>query len=93
LPNVRPFPRTYDHRPSSSLLSAFPFRAAGARRIRIEPELIEEQVWERRREFLLLNADGSTPVLVEASAPSVPGANVIANFSTKRAASASATGA
>jgi glutathione S-transferase len=46
----------------------------------IEPELIEEEVWERRREFLLLNADGTTPVLVEASAPSTPGANVIAEF-------------
>ena len=46
----------------------------------IEPDLVEEQVWERRRDFLLLNGDGTTPVLVEASAPSVPGANVIAEF-------------
>jgi glutathione S-transferase len=46
----------------------------------IEPELVEERSWERRREFLLLNAEGATPVLVEASAPSVPGAGVIAEF-------------
>jgi glutathione S-transferase len=46
----------------------------------IEPELIEERPWERRREFLLLNADGTTPVFVEPSTPSVPGANVIAEY-------------
>jgi glutathione S-transferase len=46
----------------------------------IEPDLVEERIWERRREFLLLNADGTTPVLVEESAPSVPGAGVIAEY-------------
>jgi glutathione S-transferase len=46
----------------------------------IEPELVVEQSWDRRREFLMLNPDGTTPVLVEASAPSVPGAGVIAEF-------------
>src|SRR5947199_10706451 len=46
----------------------------------VEPELVVEQVWERRREFLLLNADGTTPVLVDAAAPSLPGAGVIAEF-------------
>jgi glutathione S-transferase len=46
----------------------------------IEPELIEERVWERRRDFLLLNAAGTTPVLAEAAAPSVPGAGPIAEF-------------
>jgi glutathione S-transferase len=46
----------------------------------IEPELIEERSWERRREFLLLNAEGATPVLIEASAPSLPGAGVIAEY-------------
>jgi glutathione S-transferase len=45
----------------------------------IEPELVEERVWERRREFLLLNADGTTPVLVEGAA-GVPGAGVIAEY-------------
>jgi glutathione S-transferase len=29
------------------------------------PELVEERVWERRREFLLLNPAGTLPVLVE----------------------------
>ena len=46
----------------------------------LEPELVEERFWERRREFLLLNADGTTPVLVEASGPGVPGAGVIAEY-------------
>ena len=31
----------------------------------IEPKLIEERAWERRREFLLMAAEGATPVLVE----------------------------
>ena len=46
----------------------------------IEPALIQERPWERRREFLLLNAEGATPVMVEDSAPSVPGAAVIAEY-------------
>jgi glutathione S-transferase len=46
----------------------------------IEPELIEERVWERRREFLLLNTDGTTPVMTEASAEGVVGAGVIAEY-------------
>lgn len=46
----------------------------------IDPELLEERSWERRRDFLLLNADGTTPVLIDASAPSVSGANVIAEY-------------
>ena len=46
----------------------------------IEPELVEENVWERRRDFLRLSADGATPVLVEPSAPSVPGAQTIAEY-------------
>jgi glutathione S-transferase len=46
----------------------------------IEPELIEERVWERRREFLLLNADGTTPAMTETSAASVVGAGVIAEY-------------
>ena len=31
----------------------------------VEPILIEERPWERRREFLLLNAEGATPVYVD----------------------------
>jgi glutathione S-transferase len=46
----------------------------------IEPELVEEQIWERRREFLLLNPAGTTPVLAEESSPSVAGAGVIAEY-------------
>jgi glutathione S-transferase len=46
----------------------------------IEPELVVEHAWERRRDFLKLNPDGTTPVLVDAAAPSVPGAEVIAEF-------------
>ncbi len=46
----------------------------------IEPALIEERPWERRRNFLLLNAEGVTPVMAEDDAPSVPGADVIAEY-------------
>jgi glutathione S-transferase len=46
----------------------------------LEPALLEERPWERRREFLLLNPEGATPVLVDEGAPSVPGADVIAEY-------------
>ena len=46
----------------------------------IEPRLVEERAFERRRDFLALNPAGQTPVLVEEIAPAVPGANVIAEF-------------
>jgi len=42
--------------------------------------LVEERVWERRKEFLLLNPVGTTPVLVEEGAPPVPGAAIIAEY-------------
>jgi glutathione S-transferase len=42
--------------------------------------LIEEKVWERREDFLLLNPAGATPVLVEESGPTVPGAGTIAEY-------------
>jgi glutathione S-transferase len=42
--------------------------------------LVEERVWERREEFLMLNPAGTTPVLVEEGAPPVPGAGVIAEY-------------
>src|ERR1700758_2119688 len=42
--------------------------------------LVEERVWERREEFLMLNPAGTTPVLVEEGAPAVPGAGVIAEY-------------
>jgi len=46
----------------------------------IEPKLVEERAWERRREFLLLATEGATPVLVEAHPPALPGAEVIAEY-------------
>jgi glutathione S-transferase len=42
--------------------------------------LVEERVWERRQEFLVLNPAGTTPVLVEEGAPPVPGAAIIAEY-------------
>jgi len=48
--------------------------------IGLDVELKEERVWERRREFLMLNPAGTTPVLTEEAAPSVPGAQVIAEY-------------
>jgi glutathione S-transferase len=46
----------------------------------IEPKLVEERAWERRREFLLMAAEGVTPVLVEDSAPALSGAEVIVEY-------------
>ncbi|MBV9754720.1 MAG: glutathione S-transferase family protein [Hyphomicrobiales bacterium] len=46
----------------------------------LEVELKEERVWERRREFLVLNPAGTTPVLSEESIEAVPGASVIAEY-------------
>ena len=46
----------------------------------IEPTLIEERPWDRRREFLLLAPEGATPVMVEDNAPSLSGAAVIAEY-------------
>jgi len=46
----------------------------------IEPELIEERVFERRREFLALDPAGQTPVLVEASGLVVPNAGIIVEY-------------
>src|SRR5690242_14688288 len=43
-------------------------------------QLIEERVWERRREFLGLNPACTTPVLVEEGHPPVPGAGTIAEY-------------
>ena len=46
----------------------------------IDPQLIEEKVWERRKEFLALNPAGTTPVLVQEAVLPVPGAALIAEF-------------
>src|SRR5260370_27177926 len=42
--------------------------------------LIEERVWERRSDFLMLNPAGTTPVMVEEGVPAMPGAGVIAEY-------------
>lgn len=46
----------------------------------IEPQLIEEKVWQRRTEFLILNPAGTIPVLTQESFPPVPGAALIMEF-------------
>src|SRR4051794_10153169 len=42
--------------------------------------VVEERVWERREEFLILNPACTTPVLVEEGRPAIPGAAVIAEY-------------
>jgi glutathione S-transferase len=42
--------------------------------------LIEERIWERRRDFLVINPAGTTPVLVDEGHPPVPGAPIIAEY-------------
>ncbi len=46
----------------------------------VEAELIEERVHERRREFLMLDPAGQTPVLVEDNGLVIPGAGPIAEW-------------
>src|SRR5208282_6754472 len=46
----------------------------------LSTRLVEERVWERREEFLMLNPAGTTPVLVEEGVPPVPGAAIIAEY-------------
>ncbi|HXW20560.1 MAG TPA: glutathione S-transferase family protein [Roseiarcus sp.] len=46
----------------------------------LEARLVEERAWERRREFLLINPAGATPVLSEPGQPAAPGANIIAEY-------------
>jgi glutathione S-transferase len=43
-------------------------------------ELTEERPWERRKEFLILNPAGTTPVLIEEAGLAIPGAQIIAEF-------------
>jgi glutathione S-transferase len=42
--------------------------------------MIEERVWDRREDFLMLNPAGTTPVLVDEGHPAVPGATTIAEY-------------
>src|SRR5579863_295661 len=46
----------------------------------IEPELIEEKVFERRHDFLALDPAGETPLLLTDDDLIVPGAPVIAEY-------------
>ena len=46
----------------------------------IEPKLVEERPWERRREFLMLAAEGATPVMLDDKSAILPGAEVIAEY-------------
>jgi len=45
-----------------------------------DPDLVEERVFERRREFLILNPAGTVPVMVEDSGAVVAGAGPIAEY-------------
>ena len=46
----------------------------------IEPHLIEERVFDRRRDFLIMNPAGVTPVLLDEHLPPIPGAGPIAEY-------------
>jgi glutathione S-transferase len=46
----------------------------------VSVRLIEERTWERRRDFLILNPAGTTPVLFEEGHPPVPGAAIIGEY-------------
>lgn len=46
----------------------------------LSARLVEERVWERREEFLVLNPAGTTPVLLEEGGPPVPGAAIISEY-------------
>ena len=41
---------------------------------------VEERVWERRQEFLMLNPAGTTPVLFVEGQPAIPSAAIIAEY-------------
>jgi glutathione S-transferase len=46
----------------------------------LDVRLVEERFWERREEFLKLNAAGTLPVLIEEGQPVVPEAAIIAEY-------------
>ena len=46
----------------------------------ITPELVEERVWERRQEFLLLNPAGTLPVLTEHDGPPISGVWAVSEY-------------
>ncbi|MGO7609453.1 glutathione S-transferase N-terminal domain-containing protein, partial [Rhizobium ruizarguesonis] len=45
-----------------------------------QEDLIEEQTWEKRRDFLALNPDGTLPVYVDDSMRALCGASVIFEY-------------
>lgn len=49
----------------------------------LELKLIEERSWERREAFLLLNAAGTTPVLVDDEQPPILARRSSPNMSTR----------
>lgn len=50
----------------------------------LDARLVEERVWERRHDFLMLNPANTTPVLLEEGMPAAPGAAVIAEYLDER---------
>jgi glutathione S-transferase len=46
----------------------------------VTPELIEERIWERRKEFLILNPAGTVPVLIEHEGPPIIGVWAAAEY-------------
>ena len=46
----------------------------------IEPRLVEEKTWDRRRDFLLMAPEGATPVMLDDEKASLSGAEVIAEY-------------
>ena len=46
----------------------------------LSPELVEERVWERREEFLLLNPAATLPVVVENDGPAIAGAWAVSEY-------------
>lgn len=46
----------------------------------VQTELVEERVWERREEFLILNPAATLPVLVENDGPAIIGAWPISEY-------------
>jgi glutathione S-transferase len=46
----------------------------------LDSKFVEERVWERREDFLKINPDARTPVLIEDGRPAVPGAAIIAEY-------------
>jgi glutathione S-transferase len=46
----------------------------------IEARLVEEKVWDRRKDFLLMAPEGATPVMLDDESAGLSGAEVIAEY-------------